>query len=371
MSPNRGATLAPAVKPETADAREATAGTDTVPATERASAAGAGSPAEMAPVLPSGAPGTDSLGAGMPTPRTLTARADRADAIGRPRTASIAENAAIPGTTATADAPSLFDSIRRRCAPALANAAWGLASLLLLLGAWQIFTLTVGGDLPSPLSTALTLREMLADPFNPDRNSLGIGLQLAESLKRVAIGFTLGSLIAIPVGVLMGSTPVARKLLNPIAQILRPVSPLVWFPLALVAFRAMGGTATATYFTILVTSLWPTMISTAFGVSSLPEDYRTVARVFQFSRDRYLRRILLPHALPHILTGLRVSMGIAWLVIVATEMLSGGMGIGFFAWDSYNAGSYEHMVAAVVIIGVVGLVLDLVFDLLLRQARHP
>ena len=248
---------------------------------------------------------------------------------------------------------------------------WNLASIALLLAAWQTLCLTVGRDLPTPLATFRTLSEMLADPFNPDRNSLGIGLQLWESLKRVAVGFGLGSAIAIPLGVLMGSSEIAKRLFNPIAQILRPVSPLVWFPLALVAFKAAGGTATATFFTILITSLWPTIISTAFGVSSLPEDYRTVARVFEFPRDRYIRKILIPHSMPHILTGLRVSMGIAWLVIVATEMLSGGIGIGFFAWDSYNAGSYEKMVAAVVLIGIVGLLLDMVFEGLLRRARHP
>jgi nitrate/nitrite transport system permease protein len=247
---------------------------------------------------------------------------------------------------------------------------WATASLSLLLAVWQAVCATIGQDLPTPLSTYGTLVEMLSDPFNPDRNSLGIGLQLWASLQRVAIGFGMGSAIAIPLGVLMGSSPIVYRLLNPISQILRPVSPLVWFPLALVAFKAVGGTATASLFTILITSLWPTVISTAFGVSSLPEDYRTVARVFEFSRDRYLLRVLIPHALPHILTGLRVSMGIAWLVIVATEMLSGGVGIGFFAWDSYNAGSYERMVAAVVLIGVVGLILDRGFEIMLRRVQH-
>jgi nitrate/nitrite transport system permease protein len=258
----------------------------------------------------------------------------------------------------------------RRFASLATTFLWGAGSLTLLLASWQLLCATIGGDLPTPISTARTLAEMLSDPFNPNRNSLGIGIQLWESLQRVGVGFGLGSIIAIPLGVVMGASTVAHKLLNPISQILRPVSPLVWFPLALVAFKAFGGTATATLFTIMITSLWPTVISTAFGVRTIPEDYRTVARVFQFSRDRYLRKILIPHTLPHILTGLRVSMGIAWLVIVATEMLSGGVGIGFFAWDSYNAGSYDKMVAAVVIIGVVGLVLDRGFDALLHRVHR-
>jgi nitrate/nitrite transport system permease protein len=261
-------------------------------------------------------------------------------------------------------------AVWRHGRPWLVSLAWGAASMALLLAAWQTLCATVGRDLPTPLATGRTLAAMLADPFNPDRNSLGIGLQLWESLRRVAVGFGLGSAIAIPLGVLMGASPVAKRLLDPMAQILRPVSPLVWFPLALVAFKAVGGTATASLFTILITSLWPTLISTAFGVSSVPEDYRTVARVFQFTRDRYLLKVLIPHALPHILTGLRVSMGIAWLVIVATEMLSGGVGIGFFAWDSYNAGSYEKMVAAVILIGVVGLVLDRAFEFALRRLQR-
>ena len=180
-------------------------------------------------------------------------------------------------------------------------------------------------------------------------------------------GFALGSIVAVPLGILMGANPICKRLFDPIVQILRPVSPLVWFPLSLVTFKALGGVATATLFTIFITSLWPTLINTAFGVGSLPDDYKNVARVFQFSKGRYLRRILLPYALPHILTGLRLSMGIAWLVIVAAEMLSGDMGIGFFAWESYNAGSYDQMVASVILIGIVGLILDRVFDRVLKK----
>ena len=145
-------------------------------------------------------------------------------------------------------------------------------------------------------------------------------------------------LVAIPVGMLIGVSPTIRKLFDPIVQVLRPVSPLVWFPLALVAFKNMGGVSSSTLFTIFVTSLWPTLINTAVGVSSLPADYKIVAKVFRFSRARYLRKILLPHTLPYVLTGLRLSMGTAWLVIVAAEMLSGDMGIGFFAWDCVQRG---------------------------------
>lgn len=250
------------------------------------------------------------------------------------------------------------------------NLGWTLASFALLASVWQIVCLTIGKDLPTPLTATATLIEMLKNPFSTDPNNMGIGVQLGASLKRVAIGFGLGAAMAIPLGVLMGSSPICKRLLDPIVQVLRPVSPLVWFPLSLVTFKAMGGTSSATLFTIFITSLWPTLINTAFGVGSLPEDYRTVARVFQFSPQRYFSKVLLPFAMPHILTGLRLSMGTAWLVIVAAEMLSGDLGMGFFAWDSYNAGSYDRMVAAVMLIGIVGLLLDRVFEAALKRVQY-
>jgi nitrate/nitrite transport system permease protein len=250
------------------------------------------------------------------------------------------------------------------------NLAWSAASLALMLGAWALISSTIGRDLPSPLDAARTLSELCRNPFGQDDNGPRIGVQVLASLKRVLSGFVLGSLAAIPLGVLMGSSPVFKRLFDPIVQILRPVSPLVWFPLSLVTFKSLGGVGSATLFTIFITSLWPTLINTAFGVGSLPQDYKNVARVFQFSRGRTLRRIVLPYALPHIITGLRLSMGIAWLVIVAAEMLSGDMGVGFFAWESYNAGSYDKMVAAVVLIGGVGLILDRLFDRVLKKVTY-
>ncbi len=249
------------------------------------------------------------------------------------------------------------------------NLAWALASLALMLGTWAIISATIGKDLPSPITAAHTLSQLLRNPFGADADGPRIGLQLWASIKRVLAGFVLGSVVAIPLGVLMGSSPVAKRLFDPIVQILRPVS-LVWVPLSLVTFKALGGVASATLFTIFITSLWPTLINTAFGVGSLPEDYKNVARVFQFSKGRTLRRIVLPYALPHILTGLRLSMGVAWLVIVAAEMLSGDMGVGFFAWEAYNAGSYDKMVAAVVLIGVVGLILDRAFDAISKKFAY-
>ena len=258
-------------------------------------------------------------------------------------------------------AGELLERIGARAATLGSGLLWNLASLALALSFWQLVCLTVAPDFPTPLASFRELVVLLSDPWSTDMNHPGIGRQVAASLGRVLIGFGLSALVAIPVGIAIGINPVCRKLFDPIVQMLRPVSPLVWFPLSLVAFKTLGGISSATLFTIFVTSLWPTLVNTAFGVSSLPEDYRTVSRVFQFSPFRFLNRVLLPFAFPHILTGLRLSMGNAWLVIVAAEMLSGDTGIGFFAWDSYNAGSYERMIVAVIAIGTVGLAIDRTF----------
>jgi nitrate/nitrite transport system permease protein len=181
------------------------------------------------------------------------------------------------------------------------------------------------------------------------------------------IGFTLGSLLAVPLGVLMGASHAARRLLDPIVQILRPISPLAWFPIGLASLHSANNAAV---FIIFITSLWPTVINTAFGVSTVPATHRNVARVFKFSTRKYLWCVLLPYSLPHMLTGLRLSFGIAWLVIVAGEMLSGGTGIGFFVWDSWNSLNLAKTMAAVLTIGIVGLAADQVFQKLVRRFSY-
>jgi len=250
------------------------------------------------------------------------------------------------------------------------GAAWSLASLTIALSVWQLVCLTVSRDFPSPLASFRVAIVLLQHAFVRVDGIPGIGLQALASMRRIAVGFSLSAAVAIPAGVLIGVSPTIRRLFDPMIQVLRPVSPLVWFPLALVAFKNLGGISSSTLFTIFVTSLWPTLINTAVGVASLPGDYRIVAKVFRFSRWRYLRRVLRPHTLPDVHTGLRLSMGTAWLVIVAAEMLSGDTGIGFFAWDAYNAGSYEKMIAAVAVIGAIGLALDRGFDALYRRVDH-
>lgn len=234
-----------------------------------------------------------------------------------------------------------------------------LASVAIVLGLWSwvaVSTAHQPSPIPGPWTTLPLLGQMLADPF-AQKGPLGkgIGWLVWNSLGTVFEGFGLGSLFAIPAGILMGTNEGFRRVLNPIAQVLRPVSPLAWLPLAMVALQSSAGAAV---FAIFITSLWPTLINTSFGVGSLPQDYRTLAQVYRFSARRFLTQVVLPYALPHILTGLRLSLGIAWMVIVAAEMLSGAPGIGFFVWDTYNGGNLDAVIASILIIGTIGLVID-------------
>ncbi len=238
---------------------------------------------------------------------------------------------------------------------------------ILLAAIWQAAVMVVGEDLPGPRATAGTLWGMVSDPFFDRPNDKGIGLQLFSSLRRVFLGFALGSAVAIPLGVLLGASRFAHRLVDPLVQLLRPVSPLAWFPIGLVA---MESAPQAAVFVVFITSLWPTVINTAFGVSTIPQAHRDVARVFEFSPARYLMKVVLPHSLPHILVGLRLSMGVAWLVIVAAEMLSGGTGIGFFVWDSWNALNLEQVISAILLIGIVGLILDRGFAMIARRYAY-
>jgi nitrate/nitrite transport system permease protein len=164
--------------------------------------------------------------------------------------------------------------------------------------------------------------------------------------------------VAIPLGVLLGSNRIVRRFFDPVVQVLKPVSPLAWFPIGLVVLQSQPHAAV---FVVFICSLWPTVINTAAGVSSIPESHKNVARVFQFNAWKYLTRIVLPHSLPYIISGLRLSMGVAWLVIVAAEMLSGSTGVGFYVWDSYNASNFEAVLSAILFIGIIGLALDRLF----------
>jgi nitrate/nitrite transport system permease protein len=240
--------------------------------------------------------------------------------------------------------------------------------LFLFGGFWSLLSYYTKNALPGPVATLTVLKEMLSDPFyNYGPNDKGIGLQLFRSIKTVLSGFLLGSLIAIPIGILMGASAVYKQIFYPIVQLLKPVSPLAWFPIGLVVFKDTG---IATVFIVFVTSLWSTLINTSFGVASIPQDHKNVAKAFGFSKWRYLTKILIPYSLPHIITGLRLSISVAWLVIVAGEMLSGGAGIGFFVWDSWNALSLERVICAIIIIGIVGLLFDRIFTFIENKVAY-
>jgi nitrate/nitrite transport system permease protein len=242
----------------------------------------------------------------------------------------------------------------------ITNALYFLGSIALLFGMWELVAIATKGEIPGAIKTLKVFGDMLKNPFYDNGpNDKGIGIQLMSSIGRVFLGFLFGSLLAIPLGILMGSSTIGMRLINPIVQILRPVSPLAWFPLGLLAFKSAPS---ATVFVIFITSLWPTLVNTAFGVSSIPQDFINVGRAYGFSRIKYITKILLPFALPHIITGLRLSIGVAWMVIVAGEMLSGGLGIGFFVWDSWNGGNLEKILCAILLIGIVGLLLDRAFS---------
>jgi nitrate/nitrite transport system permease protein len=243
-----------------------------------------------------------------------------------------------------------------------------LIGLAIVGGIWQLVSSLTKNEIPTPATTWVTFKEVIQNPFQNDPDYKGIGVKLLSSLGRVAIGFGLGSLIAIPLGILMGSSKTIIGIVNPIVQILRPVSPLAWFPLGLAVFQ---DSPKASIFMIFICSLWPTLINTAFGVSTIPNDHKNVAKAFGFSPLKYVTKIMLPYAAPHILTGLRLSIGVAWMVIVAGEMLSGGNGLGYFVWEEgFNGGSVAKILVAIIIIGIVGLLLDRFFNLLQKKFSY-
>ncbi|MGH9224686.1 MAG: nitrate ABC transporter permease, partial [Acidimicrobiales bacterium] len=214
-------------------------------------------------------------------------------------------------------------------------------------------------ELPSPATVFGTLRDLISSPFYDNGpNDKGIAVYLGASLGRVFKGFVAAAAVGIPFGLLLGASKWAWRAANPVVQLLRPVSPLAWFPIWLVILK---DAPKAAVWVIFITALWPIVLNTAAGAAAIPKDHRNVARVFKFGRLAYVRHVLLPDSLPAIVTGLRQSMGVAWMVIVAVEMLSGGTGIGFFIWDSYNALNLSKVISALLVIGAVGLVLDLLF----------
>ena len=239
-----------------------------------------------------------------------------------------------------------------------------LLSLAIILTLWELgVRLGLFAKLMPPASrTIADFWGWISDPFyDYGPNDKGIGWHLLVSLRRVLIGFTIGSLIAVPAGVLMGLSEVAAKAFDPYIQLLKPVSPLAWLPLGLGLLQDSELTA---IFVIAITSIWPTLLNTKFGVSTVDQDYLDVARTLGASRWRTIAKVILPAAAPNIVSGLRISIGISWLVIVAAEILVGGTGLGYFVWNEWNNLSITSIITAIIVIGLVGIVLDRLFGLL-------
>ncbi len=239
-----------------------------------------------------------------------------------------------------------------------------------LLGLWQaaVAGKPAGKGIPGPVAVATTAAHMLAHPFYDNGpNDKGIGLQLAASLGRMAIGYTIASVVAISLGVALGLSPVLYRAVNPYVQVLKPISPLAWMPLFLYTIRDSGQAAVLV---IVMSSLWPTLANTAFGVASIKRDYLNVAAILQLSWPRRLLTVILPAAAPAILAGLRISVGSAWVAIVAAEMLIGGTGIGYFVWNEWNNLALTSVIFAILAIGVIGVLLDAALGRLSRRLAY-
>ena len=221
---------------------------------------------------------------------------------------------------------------------------------------------------PGPGAIAAELWRHLSDPFyDAGPNDKGIGIQMGYSLLRVLLGFSVAAVVAIPLGFVIGMSPLAYRALDPFIQILKPISPLAWMPLALYTIK---DSAASSIFVIFVCSLWPMLVNTAFGVASVRIEWLNVAKTLEAGRMRTALRVILPAAAPTIMTGMRISIGIAWLVIVAAEMLVGGTGIGYFVWNEWNNLSITNIIVAILFIGVFGLVLDQILAHLTRMVTY-
>jgi len=231
-----------------------------------------------------------------------------------------------------------------------------LVTIAILLIAWQVLCDRPGATLPAPTKIWSEAKDLIVDPFfvyGPQ--DIGLGWRVLTSLQRVAIGYGFAAAIGIALGTIIGQSVWAMRGLDPIFQILRTISPLAWLPISLAAFRDSQPSA---IFVIFITAVWPIIINTAVGIRNIPQDYRNVAAVLRLNPLEFFAKIMIPSAAPYIFTGLRIGIGLSWLAIVAAEMLTGGVGIGFFIWDAWNSSRLSDIVVALVYIGLVGFVLD-------------
>ena len=239
--------------------------------------------------------------------------------------------------------------------------------LLMLLVIWTLIS-HQSPNLPGPLKTWHSAVELFSDPFyDHGPNDKGVGWNIVASLERVALGFSLAAMVGIPLGFILGRFEFASHMAAPVISLLRPVSPLAWLPIGLLVFKAANPAA---IWVIFISAIWPMIINTSVGVSKVPQDYMNVAKVLNLSEWKIVTKILFPFVLPYMMTGVRLSIGVAWLVIVAAEMLTGGVGIGFWVWDEWNNLNVEHIIIAIFVVGIVGLLLELALTQIAKKFSY-
>jgi nitrate/nitrite transport system permease protein len=231
-----------------------------------------------------------------------------------------------------------------------------MITVLVLLTIWQLFTLSPEANLPGPIKVIQQTWELIINPFfDKGGSNKGLFWQIWASLQRVMQGFALAAVVGVSIGIVVGTSELLFDAFDPIFQVLRTIPPLAWLPISLAAFQQSNPSA---IFVIFITSIWPIIINTITGVQQIPQDYVNVSKVLQLSRKEYFLEVVFPATVPYIFTGLRIGVGLSWLAIVAAEMLIGGVGIGFFIWDAWNAANISQIIIALLYVGLVGLMLD-------------
>ena len=267
-----------------------------------------------------------------------------------------AHKAAVASSSKSSVAASKPAAWRGKMADIVANVLPPLIVLIALLLVWELACSSPKSSLPSPSRIWTESRDLITQPFFVNGpQDIGLGWRVLTSLQRVAIGFGIAAFFGVLVGSVIGQSVWAMRGLDPIFQVLRTVPPLAWLPLSLAAFR---DSAPSAIFVIFITSVWPILINTSVGIRNIPQDYRNVADVLRLNQFEYFWRIMVPAAAPYIFTGLRIGIGLSWLAIVAAEMLTGGVGIGFFIWDAWNSSKLSDIVVALAYIGLTGFILD-------------
>ena len=285
-----------------------------------------------------------------------SARSSKAASAGEVQTVLPAE---VPGPAARSRVAAAVNVTVQHIVPPILG-------LLVFLLIWAQISVVSG--LPGPVKTWASATQLFADPFyQKGPNDQGIGWNVLHSLARVGIGFGLAALVGIPFGFLIGRFTFLSRMSGPIISLLRPVSPLAWLPIGLFVFKEAQPAA---IWVIFISSIWPMIINTAVGVTRVPQDYLNVARVLRLSEWKVFTKILFPAVLPYMLTGVRLSIGIAWLVIVAAEMLTGGVGLGFWVWDEWNNLNVEHIIIAIFVVGIIGLLLEQMLVLIAKRFEY-